>query len=37
MINIILGILGFVACVAVLYLIAVIGTGGEPKFPNHKE
>ena len=37
MINIILGILGFVACISVLYLMAVVGTGGEPKFPNKKE
>jgi hypothetical protein len=37
MINIILGILGYIACVAVLYLIAVVGTGGLPKHPNNKE
>jgi len=35
--NIILGILGFAACIAILYLITVIGTGGSPKHSNNKE
>jgi|GEM_PF-3561639 hypothetical protein len=35
MVNILIGILGFIALVAVLYLIAVVGTGGLPK--HHKD
>jgi hypothetical protein len=37
MINIIMGILGGVAFVAILYLIVVVGTGGLPKHPNNRE
>jgi hypothetical protein len=35
--DIILGSLGFAACIAILYLIEVVGTGGLPKHPNNKE
>jgi hypothetical protein len=38
MIYIILGILGYLALVGVLYLIAEVGTGGGvPKHPNNDE
>lgn len=37
MLTIVLGILGFIALVAVLYLIAVVGTGGLPKHPTDDE